>query len=78
MPMGGATTLNLNTNECLKSVAHLGYDSYHNICNGNVINLAWGGIDWLGFGFLATITIGLGILVIKLIKYERNRKRESR
>jgi hypothetical protein len=55
---------NINFNQCVKSVSHVGYDTYINICNGTSYTLQWGILDYLLLIFLVTLVGGLALFVL--------------
>ena len=58
--------------ECIKSVSHIGSDTYVNVCTGESFNVAWGSGDWgvgIFLGLIFTIMLGLlGGLIYAVIK----------
>lgn len=66
--------LDLNFNQCIKSVLYFGHTTYQNICSGEIANVPWGLDDWM----LAAVTIGilafiLGVLTKKVVDEIRNK-----
>ena len=65
--MSPETTLNLNANACIKEVGNFGYTHYVNICNGTVVNVPWGTMDWLGYGTITMLFVGLVLFLLALL-----------
>lgn len=65
-------TVNQNAAQCIKEVSYFGSTVYHNICNGTMTNVPWGGADWFGAIVLcslgAALVIGAIFLVLLLVK----------
>ena len=61
--MNGTQQLNLVA-ECLKETTNFGETIVKNICDGTVNTIPWGGADWVLFGVLFTIGIGLALMVL--------------
>lgn len=51
--------VNLNSAECLKSMAHFGFERVHNICTGAVVDVPWGAIEYAGATFLTALVCAL-------------------
>lgn len=63
--MNGTQNLNLDTKtleQCLKTVSHFGSNEIHNICNGQIDIIPWGGADWLGYAVLFAICISVALM----------------
>jgi hypothetical protein len=62
------TNVALAKSECIQTVTHFGYNSFHNICTGAVMNLHWGLGDWAVFG-VACIVSFCFLLMMAFIVY---------
>lgn len=53
--------LNQNFNQCIQSVENFGHKTFTNICTGQVTDVPWGFMDWIGHGLGLAF---LGVLVV--------------
>ncbi|WP_273785657.1 hypothetical protein [Brucella intermedia] len=52
--------LNITASKCLNYVNSIGYQEVHNICDGTIKRIPWGGADWL-------LALGIGAFFIVII-----------
>lgn len=60
-------TINANFAECLKSVENFGYTHIVNVCNGRIVDVPWGHVDWVMAVLLAVLLLALVTVVIWVI-----------
>ena len=61
------TAIDLGLSTCTKTVSHLGYTTYVNICNGLSKDVPWGNLDWLGFVALAGFGLLMGAFLVYIV-----------
>lgn len=64
--MNGTQDLNLNAQDCLKSVNQIGKTTYMNICNGTTNSVPWGAGDWILAGILAVIVLSAVFIFVRI------------
>lgn len=57
-------TANLNRTDCIRSASKFGETVYHNICNGTVTTVEWGGADWAVAIILTSMAIAFVLLIL--------------
>ncbi len=59
-------TLNLNQNatDCVRSVYHFGSTTVMNICNSKIVEVPWGGMDWVFAILLIALCLGFTCLLL--------------
>lgn len=62
-------TANLNRTDCIRSASKFGETVYHNICNGTVTTVEWGGADWALAFVLLALGIGFTLLILGMAKH---------
>lgn len=61
-------TINANLAKCIQQVDHFGYTTYHNICSGTYVDLAWGFGGWAAFAGILLVGVFFIILFAVLAK----------
>ena len=59
----------LDFNNCLKEVNHIGYTTYVNVCNHTFSNVSWGAYDWF-LTITASLMILAGLFVVFYVVFK--------
>lgn len=54
---------------CFRDKANLGYSEIHNICSGEIHRIDWTILDWGGLIFFVVAAVAVAAFFIKLIRY---------
>lgn len=58
--------INVNAAKCMQSVSHWGYNTFHNVCQGTSVDLAWGIGGYVEAAAVAGLFLFIGAIVFGL------------